>query len=307
MKVFGTTDFSRIKNEIKAEKANLVIIDSIQTIQSELFNSKAGPNQIKEITFDLMEMAKEMNIVIIVIGHITKDGSVAGPKTLEHMVDTVLYFGGEATKEIRTLSIRKNRFGPIHKTCLFRMNQNGLEEVISNKLDRDLESHSECGFSYGICAKDDKIIFNEVEALVIKSHFVSGKRISEGIENLRLNILIALIEKYLKISLSNYDIYLKVKGIETHKSKDLDLAIINAILSSYLNKPIPSCSLFMGEVSLSGKLAKPTHEVLARDAIHLNNFKSVYSHKSQFNKEEKMECSNIEVKSISEIIDKVFL
>lgn len=299
LKVLNSSDFGNIKNEIEKEKPELIIIDSIQTIQNENFQAKAGVTQIKEVTFELMDITKRINAILIVIGHITKDGSVAGPKVLEHMVDTVLYFGGNNLTELRTINIRKNRFGPLDRTCLLKMNESGLTEVITNILDK--EESSECGYVYGACLKGNKLIFKKVEALVIKTTSLNGKRICEGYDQARIIILIALIEKYLKINLSNFDIYLNISEGSSVKSKDLDLAIICSILSSYLNKPIKNNKLFYGEIGLSGNLNKPKYKNFDEKSIELNNFIHTYAHKEQTRN------NIIPINSVGEIIDKVFL
>jgi len=244
-----------IINELNSKKYDLLIIDSIQTIYSEQISSAPGSvSQVREITFSLMRYAKENDVATFIIGHITKEGSIAGPRVLEHMVDTVLYFEGESNKELRLLRGFKNRFGSTSEVAIFEMTKNGLSSTkdISKKFfeRRSLSS----GSALTVVLEGSRPIIIEVQALVSESNYPTPKRSSTGFELNRLNMLLALLEKKLEIPLNNYDVFINISGGIKINETSADLAIIAAIISSFRDRKLSLDTIFIGEVSLTGEV-----------------------------------------------------
>ncbi len=242
-----------ILSGIKSDGYEAVIIDSIQTIYSEEVGSSPGSvSQVREITFELLRLAKEDRIAIFIIGHITKDGSIAGPRILEHMVDTVLYFEGENSNEIRLLRSFKNRFGTTSEIGIFKMDNNGLESAKSiGKLFFSRRKASE-GSAATVIMEGSRALALEVQALVSEASFASPKRSATGFDTNRLNMLIALLEKKIEIPLNRYDVFVNISGGVKISDTSADLAVIAAILSSFRKRALSQDSIFLGEVSLIG-------------------------------------------------------
>ena len=244
-----------IQDELLRQDYAVVIIDSIQTMYSTNLTSSPGSvTQVKEITFELMRKAKESDISMFIIGHITKDGAIAGPRVLEHMVDTVLYFEGEASKEIRMLRSFKNRFGSTSEIGIFEMTNEGLmsaKDISSKFFDK---SKSQSGSALTIAIEGTRSLILEVQALVCDSNFPNPKRSSTGFDISRLNMLLALLEKKLDLPLNNYDVFINISGGIKIKESSADLAVIAAIISSFRDRPISKESVFIGEVSLTGEI-----------------------------------------------------
>ena len=244
-----------IMDELLRDDYEVVIIDSIQTMyNSNLTSSPGSVTQVREITFELMRKAKQSNISMFIIGHITKDGAIAGPRVLEHMVDTVLYFEGEASKEIRMLRAFKNRFGSTSEIGIFEMTAEGLisaKDIASKFFDR---SKSQAGSALTIAVEGSRCLILEVQALVCDSNFPNPKRSATGFDGARLNMLLALLEKKLDLPLNNYDVYINISGGIKIKESSADLAVIAAIISSFRDRPISKESVFIGEVSLTGEI-----------------------------------------------------
>jgi len=244
-----------ILEELLKQDYEVCIIDSIQTIYSSQLNSAPGSvSQVREITFELMRKAKESNIAIFIIGHITKDGSIAGPRVLEHMVDTVLYFEGESSKELRMLRGFKNRFGSTSEIGIFEMTKEGLvsaKDIASKFFDR---SKSISGSSLTVNMEGSRAIILEVQALVCESTFPNPKRSATGFDTNRLTMLLALLEKKLDLPFNHYDVFINISGGIKIKESSADLAVIAAIISSFRNRPISKESVFIGEVSLTGEI-----------------------------------------------------
>jgi DNA repair protein RadA/Sms len=244
-----------ILEELGKTKYNLVVIDSIQTIYSDSISSAPGSvTQVREITFELMRWAKDTSTAVFIIGHITKEGSIAGPRVLEHMVDTVLYFEGDSGRELRILRAFKNRFGSTSEIGIFEMNSSGLTSAqnISNKFfSSDIASS---GSAKSVVLEGTRPIIIEVQALVSQSGHPNPKRSATGFETNRLNMLLALLEKKLELPLNQYDVFINVTGGIKITETAIDLAIIAAILSSFKNRPISNETIFIGEVSLIGDI-----------------------------------------------------
>lgn len=244
-----------INNELLRQDYEIAIIDSIQTIYSDNLTSAPGSvSQVREITFELMRKAKESDIAMFIIGHITKDGSIAGPRVLEHMVDTVLYFEGESSKDIRMLRGFKNRFGSTSEIGIFEMTQNGLESAkdISKKFFTNTKPQS--GSCLTVAIEGSRSLILEVQALVTDSTYPNPKRSATGFDTNRLNMLLALLEKKLDLPLNQYDVFINISGGIKVKESSCDLAVIAAIISSFRDRPISKESVFIGEVSLTGEI-----------------------------------------------------
>ncbi len=248
--------------ELEHRKYDFLIIDSIQTIYSENISSAPGSvTQVRQITFELMRIAKEKDIAIFIIGHITKEGSIAGPRVLEHMVDTVLYFEGDSSQELRILRGFKNRFGPTSEIGVFEMKSEGLvsaTDVASRFFNRNSEQP---GSALTVIMEGSRPIILEVQALVSESHTPNSKRQATGFDNNRLNMLLALLERKLEIPLSGYDVYINITGGIKITETAADLAVLAAIISSFRDRAISKETVFIGEVSLVGDV----REVYALD------------------------------------------
>ena len=244
-----------IQDELLRQDYEVCIIDSIQTIYSSNLSSAPGSvSQVREITFELMRKAKETDLAMFIIGHITKDGSIAGPRVLEHMVDTVLYFEGEASRELRMLRGFKNRFGSTSEIGIFEMTAEGLisaKDIASKFFDK---SKAQAGSALTVVMEGSRAIILEVQALVTESTYPNPKRSATGFDANRLTMLLALLEKKIDLPLNNYDVFINISGGIKIKESSADLAVIAAIISSYRDRPISKESAFIGEVSLTGEI-----------------------------------------------------
>ncbi|HRS22564.1 MAG TPA: DNA repair protein RadA [Candidatus Woesebacteria bacterium] len=232
----------------------LMIVDSIQVMQSGSIIAGAGSvAQIKESTFRLVQLAKKTGIAIFIVGHVTKEGDIAGPKLLEHMVDTVLYFEGERTSDLRVLRTTKNRFGPTDEVGIFRMGERGLGEV---EPDFANTTGEKVGSVLTIVLEGNRPILLEIQVLVVESFTPMPKRVFSGIDYNRGQLLLAVAQKILGIPIYKYDVFVAVSGGIRIDDTGADLAVVEAIYSSYKNKPISNQRVTIGEVSLLGDVKK---------------------------------------------------
>ena len=243
-----------VLNEILNGSYQFIVIDSIQTLYSDDTPSAPGSvTQVRTITFELMRVAKSKQIPIFIIGHITKDGSIAGPRVLEHMVDTVLYFEGDSNSELRLLRGFKNRFGSTNEVGIFEMNKEGLNDAKSMAGKFFNKEKLQSGSALTVIMEGSRPIIIEVQALVSES-YGNPKRSSTGFDNNRLTMLLALLEKKLDLPLGTYDVFINISGGIKINEPSADLAIIAAILSSYRDRELSTETLFIGEVSLTGEI-----------------------------------------------------
>ncbi|MFA7028082.1 MAG: DNA repair protein RadA [Sulfurovum sp.] len=243
-----------VLSEIHNETYGFIVIDSIQTLYSEETSSAPGSvTQVRTITFELMRIAKSLHIPIFIIGHITKDGSIAGPRVLEHMVDTVLYFEGDSNSELRLLRGFKNRFGSTNEVGIFEMNREGLSDAKSMAGRFFNKEKLQSGSALTVIMEGSRPIIVEIQALVSEA-YGHPKRSSTGFDNNRLGMLLALLEKKLDLPLGTYDVFINVSGGIKIQEPSADLAIIAAILSSYRERELSAETLFLGEVSLTGEI-----------------------------------------------------
>ncbi|OEW02442.1 DNA repair protein RadA [Campylobacter jejuni] len=242
-----------ILEELRKKDYSILIIDSIQTLYSNKITSAAGSiTQVREITFELMRVSKAYNISTFIIGHITKEGAIAGPRVLEHMVDVVLYFEGDSTKEIRLLRGFKNRFGGTNEVGIFEMTAKGLISAkdLANRFFTRGKAIS--GSALGVVMEGSRALVLEVQALVCESSY--PKRSATGYEKNRLDMLLALLERKLEIPLGHYDVFVNISGGVKVSETAADLAVVAAIISSFKNRPLSKDSIFIGELSLNGEI-----------------------------------------------------
>ena len=254
----GETDIDVIKDAISDMKPKLVIIDSIQTMSSDVITAAAGSvSQVREITSQIMRMCKAQQITTIIIGHVTKEGNIAGPRVLEHMVDTVLYLEGERYNTYRILRAVKNRFGSTNEIGMFEMREEGMCEVTnpSDILITEREDNPS-GSCILASVEGTRPILVEVQALTSQTVFGLPKRTANGFDYNRLAVLIAVLEKKAGLSLGNQDVYLNIAGGMKISEPAADLGIIATVASSYKNVPIPQSTVVMGEVGLTGEVRR---------------------------------------------------
>ena len=250
------TNLELIRSVIEKRRPQLVVIDSIQTMYSEEVASAPGSvSQVRESTNVFMQLAKGLGISIFIVGHVTKEGTVAGPRVLEHMVDTVLYFEGDRHASYRILRGVKNRFGSTNEIGVFEMRQDGLQEV-ANPSEYMLSGRPEnsSGSVVACSMEGTRPILIEIQALVCQSNFGMPRRTAAGTDYNRVNLLMAVLEKRAGLHLSNYDAYVNIVGGIKMNEPAIDLGIVMALISSYKNRPIDEKMIVFGEVGLSGEV-----------------------------------------------------
>lgn len=254
--VMTETDLDLVIATIVNVKPNLVIIDSIQTLNSQSVNGVVGGvSQLSFSTNSLMRLAKEHNVAIILIGHVTKEGMLAGPKTIEHMVDVVLYLEGDRYGSLRLLRSSKNRFGSVGEVGIFEMQESGLVEV-PNPSAMFLEHRDKplSGSCVTATIEGNKVLLIEIQALTNTTTLSYPRRVASGFDANRLQLLLAIMQKSLGINLSNQDVYVNVAGGYKVQERAADLPVVMAILSSYYGKAIPAGTIAFGEVGLLGEV-----------------------------------------------------
>lgn len=250
------TNVENIADTIRELQAEFLVIDSIQTMFLDGIPSSPGSvSQVRECTAFLLRLAKENGIAVGIVGHVTKDGNVAGPKILEHMVDAVLYFEGERNTELRILYGQKNRFGSTNEIAVFRMEAEGLEEV-KNPSEFLLSGRalSSPGSVVSSAMEGTRPLLMEIQGLLVPTSFGIPRRTANGMDYNRLNMLLAVMERSLGISCSKYDAYINITGGMRISEPAIDLAIILSLLSSYRNLPVSEDIMVFGEVGLSGEV-----------------------------------------------------
>ena len=256
IRLFCETDLELIEQTLRDEKPDVAVIDSIQTIyNSDVSSAPGSVSQVRESTNILMQTAKTENISIFVVGHVTKEGVVAGPRVLEHMVDTVLYFEGDRHASYRILRGVKNRFGSTNEIGVFEMCQNGLQEV-KNPSEYMLNGRPEnaSGSVVACTIEGTRPILAEIQALVCRTNFGMPRRTAAGTDYNRVNLLMAVLEKRLGFHMGEFDAYVNVAGGIKINEPALDLGIVMAIISSYRDLPIDEKTIVFGEVGLSGEV-----------------------------------------------------
>ncbi len=254
--ILSETNFAAIKDYIKQNKYKLVIIDSIQTIYDPQNDASPGSiSQIKEITGKLLEIAKKNNVTIIMLGHVTKEGSLAGPKVLEHLVDTVLHFEGDSNYTYRILRSIKNRYGSTNEIGVFTMKESGIEEVANpSQLFIEERPDDVPGSVIVPVIEGSRTILVEIQALISSSAFASPRRLATGVSKKRISILLAVLEKRAGFNFQDCDAHLNIIGGLRVDEPALDLGIVVAIISSMKDYALPSNLSVVGEIGLAGEI-----------------------------------------------------
>ncbi|HEM5002829.1 TPA: DNA repair protein RadA [Streptococcus suis] len=307
--LYAETNMQSIRTEIEKIKPDFLIIDSIQTIMSPDISSVQGSvSQVREVTNELMQIAKTNNIATFIVDHMTKEGTLAGPRTLEHMVDTVLYFEGERQHTFRILRAVKNRFGSTNEIGIFEMQSQGLVEVLNPSevfLEERLDGAS--GSAIVVTMEGTRPILAEVQALVTPTMFGNAKRTTTGLDFNRASLIMAVLEKRAGLLLQNQDAYLKSAGGVKLDEPAIDLAVAVALASSYKDKPTNPQECFIGEIGLTGEIRRVNRiEQRINEAAKLG-FTKVYAPKNSLTGiKVPKEITVISVTTIGEVLQKVF-
>lgn len=291
----SNNNLNEIINTALEHKVKYLIVDSIQTTYLDEVNSLQGtPGQVKACTLELMKFAKVNNITTIIIGHVTKEGDIAGPKQLEHMVDTVLYMEESQQDNYRVLRSSKNRFGPTDEIGLFKMAESGLVEVNDASSLNTFTHDTTIGVAKSGVLEGNRLMFCELQALVNQTPFGYPKRVALGFELQRLNILIVMIEKQTNMEFTDTDVFAKLVGELKTTSSNIDLAVIMALVSAKINIPLNQDVIFLAEVSLTGELLPLANaELMIKEASKLG-FKQIYvSSKIKTENNKVIKCRNL--------------
>lgn len=270
--VLCETSLDTIENVLENVKTQIVVIDSIQTMYREEVGAAPGSvSQVRETTAVLMQLAKGLNISIFIVGHVTKEGVVAGPRMLEHMVDTVLYFEGDKNAAYRILRSVKNRFGSTNEIGVFEMRQEGLAEVANPSEYMLTGRPEEASGSVVVCLLEGtRPILVEIQALVCDSNFGMPRRTAAGADYNRVNLLMAVLEKRAGIHLSGSDAYVNIAGGMKVNEPAMDLGIVMALVSSFRNRPMMENTIVFGEVGLAGEVrAVSQPQIRINEAVKL--------------------------------------
>ena len=304
--IYAQNNFELIKKHITDLKPDVVVIDSIQAIYSNDITSTAGSvSQIRECTNLLMDLSKSQNITIIIIGHVTKDGNIAGPKVLEHMVDSVIYFEGDKYKSYRILRCMKNRFGTTNEVGIFNMTEDGLQQVTNpSELFLNKEETNTPGNVIIATNEGTRPLLVEIQALVGSTAYPSGRRVSNGVDYNRTLQIIAVLEKRLGINLSKQDVYINVIGGMNINEPAADLGVALAILTCARDVVVDSDTVIVGEIGLSGEI-RPVNNLEKRiiEAQKLG-FKKIIIPK-QLKSGEKKNFKGIEVVEVKRLLDAI--
>lgn len=307
--VWAETDLDKIEKEISHLKPSLVIVDSIQTVYlSGLESAPGSVSQVRESAAHLLELAKGQNIPVIIVGHVTKDGSIAGPRILEHIVDTVLYFEGERQYQYRILRSIKNRFGSTYELGVFEMKNEGLAEILNPSLAFLAErSVNVPGSTVASCLEGSRPLLLEVQALASQSSFGQPRRIATGTDYNRVNLIIAVLEKRIGLNFANQDAYVNITGGLKVQEPAIDLAIATALASSFKNRPCVQDLVLMGEVGLTGEVRGiPQTRKRVEEAKKLG-FKRCVLPIGSGDMEKVNDMELIEVKSLGEALEAALL
>lgn len=280
--LYAETNMQSIRSEIEKIAPDFLIIDSIQTIMSpEIQGVQGSVSQVREVTAELMQLAKTNNIATFIVGHVTKEGTIAGPRMLEHMVDTVLYFEGERHHTFRILRAVKNRFGSTNEIGIFEMQSGGLVEVLNPSqvfLEERLDGAT--GSAIVVTMEGSRPILAEVQSLVTPTVFGNARRMTTGLDFNRISLIMAVLEKRCGLLLQNQDAYLKSAGGVKLDEPAIDLAVAVAIASSYKEMPTNPQEAFLGEIGLTGEIRRVTRmEQRINEAAKLG-FTKIYAPKN---------------------------
>jgi len=294
--------FERIVASIDAEAPEVVVVDSIQTMYTEALTSAPGSvSQVRECAAQLTRLAKQRGIVVIFVGHVTKDGTIAGPRVLEHIVDTVLYFEGDTHSSFRLVRAIKNRFGAANELGVFAMTEKGLKGV-ANPSALFLSQHAESvpGSAITATLEGSRPLLVEIQALVDPVQGAAPRRLSVGLDPQRLALLLAVLHRHGGVETGGYDVFVNAVGGVRIAEPAADLAVLLAVNSSFKNKPLPAKSIVFGEVGLAGEV-RPVQrgQERIREAAKLG-FKSILIPKANAPKQK---VDGIEVVAVARVAD----
>lgn len=298
-------DMDNISEVITKGKAGVVIIDSIQTMVVEEVGSAPGTvTQVREVTARLMQLAKQQNIAVFIVGHVTKEGNVAGPRTLEHMVDSVLYFEGDRNNGFRILRGVKNRFGSTNEIGVFTMTEKGLEEVDNpSQVMLNGRPQNVSGSVVVSSMEGTRPILVELQALVCQTNFNMPRRTSVGIDYNRVNLILAVMEKRLGMNLWGFDAYVNIAGGMRINDPAVDLGVAFAVESSMNNKIVPSDIVIIGEIGLAGEIRGVTNVLQRVKEADKMGFQTCIIPKSNYDKVmEKLDIKVVGVSSLAEAL-----
>ena len=305
LRLLAETNVERIIAIASREKPRVMVVDSIQTIFTDLLQSAPGSvGQVRESAAQLVRFAKQSGTAIFLVGHVTKDGSLAGPRVLEHMVDTVLYFEGEAGSQFRLIRTIKNRFGAVNELGIFAMTDRGLKEV-SNPSAIFLSRHSEVvsGSVVMVTREGSRPLLVEVQSLVDESPLANPRRVTLGLEQNRLNMLLAVLHRHGGIPMYGQDVYVNVVGGVRITETAADLPVLLAVLSSYRDKPLPEGLVTFGEIGLAGEIRPvPNGQERLREAAK-HGFKRAIVPKANVPKKHDMDIEIVAVERLSAVLD----
>jgi DNA repair protein RadA/Sms len=306
--LLAETCLERILEEIARLRPALIIVDSIQTVFSLKFQSAPGSvGQVRESATQLLFAAKGQNIPTFLVGHVTKDGNLAGPKVLEHIVDTVLYFEGEKHHSHRIVRAVKNRFGAVSEMGVFEMTGKGLKAVANpSALFLAERPSSVPGSAVLCCMEGSRPLLVEVQALVSSSSYGNARRMSSGIDQNRLSLLLAVLEKRAGLNLAGEDVFINVAGGLTVDEPAADLAVVGAVASSLRNRPIRAGTAVFGEVGLAGEIRGTTQASLRlREAAQMGFTRVVVPDGNVARDEAPAGCEIVPVKNVGEALDQL--
>lgn len=300
--LFPETHVEAIQQQLAITKPDILIIDSIQILHSSSCSTPGSVSQIKEITSEFMRIAKQQQITTFIVGHVTKTGDIAGPKVLEHLVDTVLYFEANPHRNYRMIRVVKNRFGPTNELAIFKMTETGLQEILNpSNLFLDHNTPRSAGTAIVPIKEGSEVLLLEIQSLVTKSFFSNPLRKTTGLDANRLALLLAVLEKKAQLNLFQKDIFLSVAGGMKLSDTGADLGICLAIASSLTGKMLPQSTAILGEVALDGSIRNvPSINQKLKEAILLG-FQQVIIPKTQRSQIKQEYVKQLTITGISDI------
>jgi DNA repair protein RadA/Sms len=300
LKILSESNLENILKTLEKHPAKVVVIDSISVMYSDDISGTSGSiSQVRYITEKLVEFGKSHNTAFFIIGHVTKDGSLAGPKTLEHMVDVVLYFEGDKFDNLRILRGLKNRFGTTSEVALYKMEDIGLVDLKNPGLEFVNEKHDSIGSCLSLSIEWSRPLVIETEALTTYTKFGYPKRSARGVAGSKLDLIIAVLGKYTAIKLESYDVYINLARGMNIEEPGIDLSIAASIISSKLGKALSKKSLFVGEISLTGKIKNVMHLEKRLKEAEKMGFEKIYIPDIELKESGKIKC--IKLKNVEDL------
>ena len=308
--VLAETCLERVIDEVTRLSPGLVVVDSIQTLFSSKLESAPGTvGQVRDAANQLLFVAKGRNVPVLIVGHVTKDGNLAGPKVLEHVVDTVLYFEGDRSHAQRVVRAVKNRFGAVSEIGLFRMTANGLEPVTNPSQQFLSERNAKVPGSVVLCSLEgSRPILVEVQALVGTGNYGNAQRVTSGVDRQRLSLLLTVLEKRAGLQLMGEDVFVNIPGGMPIHEPAVDLAIVAAVASSLRNQPVRPGVVVFGEVGLAGEVRGITQPGLrVREAAQMGFTRCVMPAGSQSSDVSESSCEIFPVETVNQALDGLFV